>query len=201
MPSLKATQNSPALKAPGRHAPVEPHRIGRKREGEEKARTETGSKQVRHRRLGDKSIDDHRDRRRDDDAERAARHDGAERELVVVSGLTHGRVHHGTDRQHGDDRRAGDGGEHRTGQNRGDGEPSRQWFRQRGENADQSLRNRAARHDAAAQDEERDRQDHLLVEADPHVLDNVLEIAAAPEHVHAGGSGKQNDKQRLSQGE
>ena len=72
-------------------------------------------------------------------------------------------------------------------------------LRQRGKDADQPLRDGAARHDVAAQDEERDRQDHLLVEPDPHVLDDVLEVAAPPEQVNAGSGGKQHHQQRLAQ--
>ena len=72
-------------------------------------------------------------------------------------------------------------------------------LRHRGQDADQPLRDGAARHDVAAQDEQRDRQDHLLVEADPHVLDDVLEVAAAPEQVNERGGREQHHQQRLAQ--
>ena len=55
------------------------------------------------------------------------------------------------------------------------------------------------RHHVAAQDEQRDRQDQLLVERDPHVLEDVVELALAPDDLHIGCHRQQDHHQRLAQ--
>ena len=199
MPFLKASQNSAQIERLRRHLPVEPDRVSGQHEREQDAGAEACGEQVGHAGLRHQRVDDHRDRRRDDDAERAARHDRAERELQVVAGLAHRRVHHRADGQHRDDRRAGDRGECRARQDAGDRKATGQRLGQCGEDADQSLRDRAARHHVAAQDEQRDRQDHFLVEADPHVLDDEVELALSPFQVNDRGDRQQDDEQRLPQ--
>src|SRR5204862_4827428 len=72
---------------------------------------------------------------------------------------------------------------------------------QGGEDVDDTLGYRAARHHVAAQDEQRDREDDLLVDAAPHVVDDVGEVALSPDEVHVRGNRKQDDEQRLTQQE
>ena len=63
--------------------------------------------------LGHDPVEDQRDRRRDDDAQRARRGHRTQRVVLGVAPRDERRIHDRADRQHGHDRRAVDGGESR----------------------------------------------------------------------------------------
>ena len=125
-------------------------------------RQEAREVELRDRGLGQHAIDDHVDRRRDQDAERAAGGDRAEEEALVVAVAVDLLDRDRADRRGGRDRGAADRREQRAGADVGVHQPARQPgqpVRHRGVHA---LGDAGAQQDLAEQDEHRDRdQDHV----------------------------------------
>ena len=87
---------------------------------------DTGEIELRYGRIGQHAVDDHVDRGRDQDAERAARGDGAEEQALGVAVLLDLADGDGADGRSGGDARAGRRREHRAGSDVGMHEPAGQ---------------------------------------------------------------------------
>ena len=182
-----------------RHIAVVPKRVNGENDQQQDSGAHARQEHVSHRSFSNQAVNDHRDRRRNDDAQGAARHDGAQRELVVVATSPHGRVHHGANGQHGDDGRAGDRGKNAATQDGRNRQPARQGAGEGRHDVDQAFGGGALRHYIAAQYEERNRQDELFVQPHPHVFNDVVVLAFAPGKLHKSANGQQNDNERLAQ--
>ena len=99
----------------------------------DQARDHAGDEQLRHRGLGEGAVDDHREARRDQDAERAAGREraGRERAMVVAAGQL--RQRDAADRGRGGDARAAHRGEDRAARDVGLQQPAGQRRHQLGE--------------------------------------------------------------------
>ena len=196
----RLAQNRPA-KGQGGHIAVHPHGIQGKHQQQQKAWADAADKQVGDRSFGYQAVQNQRNRGWDDDAQRTASHDQAQREARGVVGLFHGRVHHRTNGQHGDDGRARNSCKNTATEHAGHRQTARQVPRQCRSDINQAACRGAARHDAAAQHKHRDGQNKLFVQRDPHVLDDVVQLPASPDHMHDRSSAEQNHQQGLAHGQ
>ncbi len=142
--------------------------------------------------FGHDPVEDHGNGGRDDDPQGTAGNDGAQGEALVVALLKQAGVCDGPHGDQGHGAGAGNGGEHRAGQDGGDGHAAGKGAREFLHDADQALGDGALGHDAAAQQEQRDGQQDLLVDGGPHVLDDIGQDPLAPDVVDVG-DGHQQD--------
>ena len=147
-------------------------------------------------------VEDHRDRRRDDDGDRARRGDQADGEALVVAALLERGIDHPA---HGDD--GADGGvRHRAeqfgGRDRRHRERAAHAADDRHDHVDDAPRDAALRHDLAGQHEERNGQQRKIVEAAEHVgLDGVgRNVAGDGQHRDDRGH-EQDEKDRKAEDE
>ena len=108
-----------------RRADRDEDRVDRKQDNEKQARPDARDEQLRHAFLGDEAIDDHRDRRRDENAERAARRYEAVDEVARIIALDHFRDRDRADGGGAGNGRARDRGKQRATQDRRDREAAR----------------------------------------------------------------------------
>jgi hypothetical protein len=101
------------------------HRVDDEQRDQQQPRPDARQKQRDHRFLGDEAVDDHRDRGRDQDAERAARRQQPVDEALLVAAVDHLGDRHGADGGRRRDRGAGDGREDPAGEDRGHRQPAR----------------------------------------------------------------------------
>ncbi len=123
----------------------------------EDAGHDAGDEELDHRGAGDHRVEQHRDRRRDDDRERGRRGDHRGRELLAVAAASHRRDQDRAQRRRVGDRRAGDLGEKERRPDRHHRQPAADPAEQRRRERDQPARDARRVHDRARQDEQRDR--------------------------------------------
>ena len=147
--------------------------------GQQDAGDDAGDEQLADRVVGERAVDDHVDARRDQDAERAAGRERAERARSVVAALLEGGQGDRADRRGGRDRRAGGRREQRAAADVGVQQPARQ-PRQPGRQADvHPVGEAAAQQDLAEQDEQRDGGEQVLVlDAPDDAADRIHEARA-----------------------
>ncbi len=105
--------------------PEPPARIAGEQNHQQQGRADRGEKQAAERLFGRYRVEDHGDRRRQQDAERAARRDDSGREAARIAALAHFRNAGRADRRAGRGRGPSHGGEQRAGEHIGDAEPAR----------------------------------------------------------------------------
>jgi len=99
--------------------------VAGKQHHQQEPRTDAGEEQPAKRLFGRDRVEDHRDRRRQQDAERAAGGDDAGGEPAGIAALAHFRNAGRADRRAGRRRRAGHRGKQGAGEDVGDGEAAR----------------------------------------------------------------------------
>ena len=119
--------------------------------------------QPRHRFLGGRAIDDHRNARRNDHVDRADRGDQSGGEGLRITGPPHRRHHDLADGGDGRGAGAGDRAEDRRGADGGDAEAAAHRSDARLHEIDQPLRDAAASHQFAGVDEERHREQRVAL--------------------------------------
>jgi hypothetical protein len=130
---------------------------GQHQAGEEGARVE-----LHHRHAGGRAIDDEHDRRRDQDAQTAARRDDPGRQTYVVAGAQHGRqCQQAHQRDHRTDD-AGGRGEDGAGHQRGDGQRTRQPCHGQMQALEQLLDQVGALDQIAHEHEQGNRNEHVV---------------------------------------
>ena len=108
------------------HVAAAENEVADEEEGHENARYNTRNEELADRLTRDGAVKNHRDARRNQDAERAARGDGAEDGRAFIAALEHFRNGHGANRDGRGYARARDCGENGTGENRRDADAARQ---------------------------------------------------------------------------
>ena len=150
------------------------HHIERVDQADQQARQDAGGEQRDRRLLRRQRIEDHRDRRRDDDGDGARRGDQPDREALVVAVLAQRRIKHAADRDDGADRGVRHRAEHLGRRDRRDRERAAHAADQRHHPDHHPARDAALRHDLAGQHEERHRQQREVVEpAEQEGLDGL----------------------------
>ncbi len=178
IPSAQAALTVSAAEAPpakrlrrvDRAAPRLHEDVGREGEREQQARNEAGGEDADQRLLGDRGIEDHRDRGRDHVVDQPGRGDEPGGEAHVVAGIDHRLEGDAADRRDGRRRRPRDGAEHDAGPDRGDRQAGLGPSQQRFGPIDQPAGNSAVAHDLAGKDEERHRQQRRAVQGSEHHL-------------------------------
>ena len=145
--------------APGRPPQAGEQHGRHEQERQHEARNEAREIELRDRGLGHGAVDDHVDRRRDQDAERAAGRDRAEEEPLVVVVLLDLAHRDGADRDGGRDARSGRRAPHRAGDHVGMHQPAGQPRDPLGDRRIHALRHAGAQHDLAHQHVERHRDE------------------------------------------
>jgi hypothetical protein len=140
-------------------------------------RRSAGHEERADRGVGDEAVEHHRRRRRDQDAERAAAGDHAERAAAAVAVAQHLRDRDLADGERGGDRRAGDRREHRAGEHGGDAEATRQVAHQRVRGGVEVVDHLPAHHEMRHQHEQRDRDQQVDVELAEHELAERRDVA------------------------
>ena len=137
------------------------------RQAEHQARDDAGDEQVRDRdrAAGRERIDHRVVRGRDQQRLQRARDGDVDGEQPRIAGLDHLRDHHRADRRGVGDRRAGDAAEHRRGEDVHQRQPAADEADEHLGEVDQARRHAAFGHDAAGEDEERDREQREIVHA------------------------------------
>ena len=168
-------------------------------DADEKARQDAGGEQLHGGLLRRDRVKDHRDRRRDDDGDRARGGDQAHGKALVVAALLERGIDHPA---HGDD--GADGGvRHRAEQfgrrHRGHRERAAHAADDGHDHGDDAPRDAALRHDLAGEHEERHREQRKIVEAAEHVgLDRVGRDVGDGQHRDDRGH-QQDEKDRETQ--
>ena len=139
--------------------------VERHQRGHQQAGQDAADEQVADRFLGRDAVEDHGDRRRDDDVDGAGRRQESARDRDRIALLQQRRIEHPADRRDRGGARAGNRAEHRAGANRGQAEAAANAAEQRQHPVHQPLRNAARRHDRAGQHEERHRNQVVVVGA------------------------------------
>ena len=137
------------------------------RQAEHQARDDAGDEQVRDRdrAAGRERIDHRVVRGRDQQRLQRARDGDVHGEQPRIAGLDHLRDHHRADRRGVGDRRARDAAEHRRGEDVHQREAAADEADEHLGEVDEARRHAAFGHDAAGEDEERDRQQREIVHA------------------------------------
>ena len=138
--------------------------------GQHQARHHAGEEQPADRGLGGDAVEDEGDRRRDQDAERAAGADRAGGDVVRIAAAAHLRNAHLADRRAAGRRRAGQRGEDRAGAEVGDDEAAGQAVEPAVERLVEVLAGRRRADRRAHHHEHRDRHQREIVEARPERL-------------------------------
>ena len=133
----------------------------------DQARNDAGHEQLRHRRLREGAVDDHREARRYQDAERAAGRQRACRQRPVVAAAQELRQRHAADRRRRGDARPVDGGEHRAARDVGLQQAARQPRHQLGKAAVDATAQAAGAQDLGHEHEQRHRGQREHVHAAP----------------------------------
>ena len=129
---------------------------------------DAGDEHLHHRGLRHHRVEDHRDRRRDDDGEAGrGRRDGGG-EFLGIAARAHGRDQEGAERGDAGHRRAGNLGEEHRGADHHHRQAAADEAEQRRGEGDQPARERRHVHDRAGQDEQRDRQQREIGGAVEH---------------------------------
>ncbi len=166
--------------------PVAIHRVAGEQRDQQDPRADAGEEQPAERLLGGDRVQDHRDRRRQQDAERPARGDDAGREAGRVAALPHLRDAGAADRRARRRARSRHGREQRAREHVRDAEAAGNLPHPRVHRRIEVLAGRRLADRRALEDEERDRQQrdarHLLVD----VLRDGVERRRRHEEVHEG---------------
>ena len=164
---------------------------------DQQARQDAGGEQRDRRLLRRQRIEDHRDRRRDDDRDGARRRDQPDREALVVAVLPQRRIDHPADRHDGADRGVRHRAEQLRGRDRRHAERAAHAADQRDHPDHDPARDAALRHDLAGQHEERHRQQREIVEAAEQIgLDRLGRHVGDEQHGdEAGHQQHQKDRQ------
>ncbi len=133
--------------------------------GQHQAGDDAGDEEATDGGVGGDRVDDHDDRRRDQDPQGPGGADDADAELHRVALLDHGRQQDRTDRHHRGRAGAGDRGKQGAGDDAAEGQAAAQVTDQGGGEADHALGHPAMGEEVAGQDEERDRHDLELLDA------------------------------------
>ena len=123
--------------------------------------------ELRNRCFGEHAVHDHVDRRRDEDAERAAGRDGAEEQALRIAALLHLAQRHRADRGRRRDARPGGGREHRAGRDVRMHQPAGQPRHPQHQRVVHALGHARAQQDFAEQHEERNRDEQEVVRGAP----------------------------------
>ncbi len=151
--------------------------------GQHQPRHHAGDEQTADRGLGGDAVEDEGDRRRNQNAERAAGADRAGGDVVRIAAPAHLRNAHLADGRAAGRRRAGERGEDRAGAEIGDHQPARQAVEPAVERLVEILAGRRGADRRAHHHEHRDRDEREFVEAGPEGLGNdVQRIEALEEH-------------------
>ena len=151
--------------------------------GQHQARQHAGEEQPADRRLGGDAVQDERDRRRDQDAERAAGADRAGGDVVRIAAPAHLGDAHLADRRAAGGRRAGQRGEHRAGAEIRDDEPARHAVEPAVERFVEVLARGRGADRRAHHHEHRDRHQREVVQARIERLgDDVQRVEALEDH-------------------
>ena len=129
--------------------------VEREDAGEDDARDHAADEELRDRDVGGDAVDDHDDRRRDEQAERAGAGERAERHHVGIAALGELGQAHLADRRAGRRARARDGGEDRAADDVGVQQPPGQALHPRRQALEHVLAEAGAKEDLAHPDEER----------------------------------------------
>jgi hypothetical protein len=157
--------------------------------GEQEAGDDRGGVHLDHRDAGRGRVDDEQDRGRDQDAQRAAGGDDAAGELLVVAGLEHRRQR---DQPHQRDHRAhdaGGGGEKGAGDERGHRHRAGKKAQAHLQAVEQPVQDVGPLDDVAHEQEQRDRDQHIVVHHAEGVLREEVEDAVVPEVLTGGEVG------------
>ena len=163
-----------------------PRRVEREQHDQQQARSDAGEEQSPERLLGRDRVQDHRDRRRQQDAERAAGSDDACRETRRVAALAHFRNARAADRGTGCRARSRHRRKQRASEHVGNPEAPRNALHPRMHRQIQVAAGVGAADRGPLENEQRDRQQrdarHFLV----HVLGHGIERCSRHEDVHEG---------------
>ena len=166
-----------------------PDRIGGEQGNQHQGRADGGQEQPAERLLGGDRIENHGDRWRQQDTERAAGRDDAGREARRIAALAHFRDPGRADGRAGGGRGARHGGKQRAGEHIGDAEAARNALHPGVQRAIEILARRRAADGGTFQDEQRNGQErdrgHFLVD----VLRDGIDRTARHEHDHEQGRG------------
>ena len=138
-------------------------RVGGDDEDQDDAGDEAAEEQPLGGDAGDGAVEDHRQRRRKEQAERSRRGHEAEREALGVLVLDERGEHEAAERQDGDARAAGEGREERHHADGHEREAARHPAEERLVRAHQALRGAARGHDVAGEREQRDRRQRRVL--------------------------------------
>ncbi len=137
-------------------APGDPCHGEAEQHGRDDAGNDAGDEQLADAGLGHDAVDHHDDRRRDQDAERAAGRDRAGGERVAVAVLAHRRIGHLGEGRGGRDRGAADRAEAGAGDDGGHGKPAAPVAEEAVGGVIELVGHPRAHHEVAHQDEQRD---------------------------------------------
>lgn len=152
---------------------------------QERARYDAGHEELADGFIGDRAVQNHRNGRRDQDAERAACGNGADDEFPVIAALQHFRNGHSADGDGGSDGRSGNCSKDGTGEDGRDAKAAGEVAHPLAAEFEKSASHAARQHDLAHEDIERNgRQDvgvqrlvrddrHLREEGHIHELDDA----------------------------
>ena len=150
--------------------------------GHDQAGDHAGDEQLRHRGLGERAVDDHREARRNENAERAARRERSRREHAVVVAAGELRQRDAADRGRGRDARSAHRGEDRAARDVGLQQPAGQGRDELREPVVDAVREAADAQDIGHEHEQRHRREGERVHAAPAHQAEAVERREAALH-------------------